>query len=166
MASIERRIRQLEDRSHAGEEPGGREEREKRRRDFLEKLQSIRAKAESEERMGDPRRRRALDELEESIKRRRGLSDSRNRIKRLEAAQKQEEAQLGREALTYLSDEELVALEDVLEAGQEDGTATFEDLYRVVKEQGRRALESYFDCLEALREGENRSPLPNPERRG
>lgn len=76
MASIERRIRQLEDRYHAGEEPGGREEREKRRRDFLVKLQSIRAKAESEERRGDPRRRRALDELEESIKRRRGLSDS------------------------------------------------------------------------------------------
>jgi hypothetical protein len=76
MASIERRIRQLEDRYHAGEEPGGREEREKRRRDFLVKLQSMRAKAESEERMGDPRRRRALDELEESIKRRRGLSDS------------------------------------------------------------------------------------------
>jgi hypothetical protein len=76
MASIERRIRQLEDRYHAGEEPGGREEREKQRRDFLVKLQSTRAKAQSEERMGDPRRRRALDELEESIKRRQGLSDS------------------------------------------------------------------------------------------
>ena len=79
MASIERRIRQLEDRCHAGgagEEPGGNEEREKRRWDFLEKLQSIRAKAESEERMGDPRRRRALDQLEESIKRRQGLSES------------------------------------------------------------------------------------------
>jgi hypothetical protein len=90
----------------------------------------------------------------------------RNRIKRLEAAQKQEEAQLGREALTYLSDEELVALEDVLEAGQEDGTATFEDLYRVVKEQGRRALESYFDCLEALREGRESPPAPEPGEEG
>jgi hypothetical protein len=40
----------------------------------------------------------------------------RNRIKRLEAAQKQEEAQLGREALTYLSDEELDALEESLDA--------------------------------------------------
>jgi hypothetical protein len=29
-----------------------------------------------EERMGDPRRRRALEELEESIKRRQALSDS------------------------------------------------------------------------------------------
>jgi hypothetical protein len=77
MGSIERRIQRLEDLYHAGgtgEEPGGQEERE--RRDFLEQLQSIRAKAESEERMGDPRRRRALDELEESTKRRQALSDS------------------------------------------------------------------------------------------
>jgi hypothetical protein len=76
VAGIERRIRQLEDRYRAGEEPGGREEREKRRRDFLVKLRSMRAKAESEERMGDPRRRRALDELEASMKRWQGLSDS------------------------------------------------------------------------------------------
>jgi hypothetical protein len=77
MGSIERRIQRLEDLYHtsrAGEEPGGHAERE--RRDFLEKLRSIRAKAQSEERMGDPRRRRALEELEESIKRRRGLSVS------------------------------------------------------------------------------------------
>ena len=39
------------------------------------------------------------------------------RIERLEATHKQEQTQLGREALTYLSDEELVALEDALEAG-------------------------------------------------
>jgi hypothetical protein len=76
-----------------------------------------------------------------------------NRLSRLEAAHKQEQAQLGREALTYLSDEELVALEDALEAGQENGTATFEDLYRVVKEQGQRALDAYLECIEALREG-------------
>ena len=75
------------------------------------------------------------------------------RIAALEAAQKQEETQLGREALTYLSDEELIALEDALEAGQENGTATFKDLYRVVKEQGRRALDAYLECIEALREG-------------
>jgi hypothetical protein len=77
MGSIERRIRLLEDLYHAsgaGGKSGGHEERE--RRDFLEKLRSIRAKAESEERMGDPRRWRALEELEESIKRRQGLSDS------------------------------------------------------------------------------------------
>ena len=75
------------------------------------------------------------------------------RLKRLEATHKQEQTQLGKEALEYLSDEDLAALEDALEAGQENGTATFEGLYRVVKEQGRRALESYFECLDDIREG-------------
>jgi hypothetical protein len=75
------------------------------------------------------------------------------RLKRLEAAQIQKEAQLGREALSHLSDEDLDALEDALEAGQEDGSATFMDFHSVVKEQGRRALKSYFECLEAIREG-------------
>jgi hypothetical protein len=79
--------------------------------------------------------------------------DLNRRLKRLEAVHKQEEAQLGKEALTYLSDEDLVALEDALEAGQENGTATFEDLYRVSSEQSRRVLESYFECLETIREG-------------
>jgi len=37
-------------------------------------------------------------------------------LKRLEAVHKQEEAQLGREALTYLSDEELDALDESLDA--------------------------------------------------
>ena len=64
------------------------------------------------------------------------------RLKRLEAGRKREQAQLGREALSHLSDEDLDALEDALEAGQEDGSATFEDLYRVSSEQSRRALES------------------------
>jgi hypothetical protein len=76
-----------------------------------------------------------------------------SRLSRLEAGRKREQAQLGREVLSHLSDEDLDALEDALEAGQEDGTATFEDLYRVVKEQSRRAIESYFECLEAIREG-------------
>ena len=75
------------------------------------------------------------------------------RLERLEDARRQEEASLGREALEYLSDEDLYALEDTLEAGQEDGSATFEDLYRVSTEQSRRALESYFECLEAMRKG-------------
>src|SRR5215217_7702900 len=39
-----------------------------------------------------------------------------NRLKRLEAAHKQEQPQLGREALTYLSDEDLAALEESLDA--------------------------------------------------
>jgi hypothetical protein len=75
------------------------------------------------------------------------------RLKRLEAGRKREQAQLGRQALSHLSDEDLDALEDALEAGQEDGTATFEDLYRVSTEQSRRALERYFECLEAITEG-------------
>jgi hypothetical protein len=71
MGSIERRIQQLEDPYHAsGEDLKGLEEREKWRVAFLQKLQSARAKAEREEAMGDPRRRMALDELEEVIKRR------------------------------------------------------------------------------------------------
>ena len=40
-----------------------------------------------------------------------------------------------------------------MEASQEDGSASFEDLRRVCSEQGRRALESYFECLEAITEG-------------
>jgi hypothetical protein len=81
------------------------------------------------------------------------LSRHSKRLKRLEATQKQEKAQLGREALSRLSDEDLDALEDALEAGQEDGSATFEDLYRISSEQSRRALENYFEVLEAIREG-------------
>ena len=38
------------------------------------------------------------------------------RIERLEAAHKQEQPQLGREALTYLSDDDLVDLEESLDA--------------------------------------------------
>ena len=76
-----------------------------------------------------------------------------SRLSRLEAGREREQAQLGREALSHLSDENLDAREDALEAGQEDGSATFEDLYRVSSEQSRRALESYFECLEAITEG-------------
>ena len=47
---------------------------------------------------------------------------------REEAEWEREEAELSREALRHLSDEDLYALEDVLETGQEDGSATFEDL--------------------------------------
>ncbi len=75
------------------------------------------------------------------------------RLRRLETERKREESALSREALTHLSDSDLYALEDVLEAGQEDGTATFEDLYRVTSEQSRRALDAYLECIEAIREG-------------
>lgn len=75
------------------------------------------------------------------------------RLRRLEAERKREEGQLSREALTHLSGEDLYALEGVLEAGQEDGTATFEDLYRVSSETSRRAVDAYLECIEAIREG-------------
>ena len=77
----------------------------------------------------------------------------RKRLERLEAERQRGAAELSREALRHLSDEDLDALEDALEAGQENGSATFEDLYRVVTEQGRRALENYLECVEAWREG-------------
>ena len=58
------------------------------------------------------------------------------RLRRLDAERKREEAEwerqeaeLSREVLRHLSDEDLYSLEDdVLETGQEDGSATFEDL--------------------------------------
>ena len=75
------------------------------------------------------------------------------RLKRLEEVGKREETKLSREALRHLSDEDLDALEDVLEAGQEDGSAAFEDLHSVVTERGRRALENLLECIEAVREG-------------
>jgi hypothetical protein len=77
----------------------------------------------------------------------------RRRLERLEEVRRRKETQLSREALSHLSDEDLYALEGVLEAGQEDGTATFEDLYRVSSETSRRALDAYLECIEALREG-------------
>jgi hypothetical protein len=83
------------------------------------------------------------------------------RLKRLEEVGKREETKLSREALRHLSNEDLDALEDALEAGQEDGSATFEDLYSVVTERGRRALENLLECIEALREG--REPPSYPE---
>lgn len=75
MGSIERRVQQLEDLYHAGEarEESGRDE--ERQREFLDTLRRTRAKAELEEQMGDPRRRRALDELEAFLKRSQGLSE-------------------------------------------------------------------------------------------
>jgi hypothetical protein len=83
------------------------------------------------------------------------------RLKRLEEVGKREETKLSREALRHLSDEDLDALEGALEAGQENGSATFEDLHSVVTERGRRALENLLECIEALSEG--REPPSHPE---
>ncbi len=45
------------------------------------------------------------------------------------------------------------ALEEALEAGQEDSKATFENLYRVATERGRRASSALLECIEAVRRG-------------
>ena len=73
------------------------------------------------------------------------------RLEHLESARRRDEALLTREALTYLSDEELHALEVVIEA--RDQGASGEDLYRLAGERGRRAVVALNESLEALREG-------------
>ena len=77
------------------------------------------------------------------------------RLEHLESARRREEALLTREALTYLSDEDLHALEVVIEA--RDHGASGEDLYRVAGERGRRAVVALNESLKALKEG--REPL-------
>jgi hypothetical protein len=64
---------------------------------------------------------------------------------------------ISREALKALSDEELDALEDVLEARDAAKPGgTDEDLYAAATERGRRALDAYTYALEAVRRGERR----------
>ena len=87
-----------------------------------------------------------------------------NRLERLEAARMGPAVGLTREALKALSDEDLDALEDAVEetlkAVVPDGEATFEDLYRVVKERGRRALDALLDAIEAVKRGEESHASP------
>ena len=73
------------------------------------------------------------------------------RLEYLETARRREEAQLSREALTYLSNEDLDALEVVIEA--RDHGASGEDLYRLAGERGRRAVVALNESLETLKEG-------------
>jgi hypothetical protein len=75
------------------------------------------------------------------------------RLEHLESARRRDETQLRREALTYLSDENLHALEEVLVAREEDPSASSEDLYRLVGERGRRAVVALNESLQALKEG-------------
>jgi hypothetical protein len=77
------------------------------------------------------------------------------RLELLEAERRSREARLSREALTYLSDEDLHALEVVIEA--RDHGASGEDLYRLAGERGRRAVLALNESPQALREG--REPL-------
>ena len=77
------------------------------------------------------------------------------RLEHLESARRRDEALLTREALTYLSNEDLHALEVVIEA--RDHGASGEDLYRLAGERGCRAVVALNESLEALKEG--REPL-------
>jgi hypothetical protein len=80
------------------------------------------------------------------------MAGLKRRVEILEDASMRGERQRLREALTYLSDEDLHALEDVLVAREEDPSASSEDLYRVAGERGRRAVVAINECLEALKE--------------
>jgi len=75
------------------------------------------------------------------------------RLEHLESARRRDEALLTREALTYLSNEDLHALEDVLVAREKDPSLSSEDLYCLTGERGRRAVVALNESLEALKEG-------------
>jgi hypothetical protein len=64
------------------------------------------------------------------------------RLERVQAERKMGEARLARQALTYLSNEDLEALEDVFVVGWEKAG-----------ERERRALEAINETLDTLREG-------------
>ena len=70
------------------------------------------------------------------------MAGLKRRLALIEAGAKMGEARLAREALRYLADEDLDALEDVFVMGQEDAG-----------ERGRRAIEALNEIHEALREG-------------
>ena len=75
----------------------------------------------------------------------------RRRLERLEGGAGDADRSLSRAALKALSDENLDALEDVLEAAE---AKPGEDLSTT--ERGRRALAAYTDALEDARRGERR----------
>ena len=83
------------------------------------------------------------------------------RLERLEDASRHSAQSAGRAALGALSDAELDALEDTLEAA--GGEGSFEDLYAATTERGRRALDAYTLALEAVKRGEVRM---NPSKKG
>ena len=81
----------------------------------------------------------------------------RRRLEKLEASESSaggrgDPLALSREALRLLSDEELEALEEALDSDQ-GGDGSFEELYAVVGERSRRALDAYTDAIEAVRSG-------------
>jgi hypothetical protein len=81
------------------------------------------------------------------------MGSLKRRVESLEANRKGGQVRLSRQALTYLSDEDLDALEAVLVAREEDPGASDEDLYRRSGERGRRAVLAFNEILGDLREG-------------
>jgi len=81
------------------------------------------------------------------------MGSLKSRLEILEDARARGEARLAREALTYLSDDDLTTLEDVLVAREENPGASDEDLYRLCGERGRRAALAFNEILGVLREG-------------
>jgi hypothetical protein len=77
------------------------------------------------------------------------------RLERLEGAAGYTGQAISREALKALSDEDLEALEDVLEERETRGGAD-EDLYAT--ERGRRALDAYTYAREAIESRRQRDP--------
>jgi hypothetical protein len=73
------------------------------------------------------------------------------RLRTLEANKQDEVADLSKEALRHLSDEDLDALEGAVERGVQDGRETFEDLYAVAGERSRRALDALCLAYETVR---------------
>ena len=91
------------------------------------------------------------------------MGSIRRRLTALERGNKAEASDLSREALRLLSNEDLDALEEVIETGVEVGERNFEDLYAVVGEGGRRAMEAWYEAYEAARRGEEPArPAGNP----
>jgi hypothetical protein len=85
----------------------------------------------------------------------------RSRLEKLEGAASASSRAISREALKALSDEELDALEDALEAAlaSPGGGGSFEDFYAATTERSRRALDAYTLAVEAVRRGEDPRPL-------
>jgi hypothetical protein len=94
------------------------------------------------------------------------------RLERLEDTFRRSARSVTGEALKALSDEELDALEEVLEealksslAGESSGAgATFEDLYAAATERSRRALDAYTYAIEAVQRGEDLPAVAQGER--
>jgi hypothetical protein len=82
----------------------------------------------------------------------------RERVELLEADKMADESRLAREALTYVSNEDLRALEAVVEA--RDRGAPWEEIYRTVRERGCRVQPSRVGSAAAERIAESSATAP------